>query len=124
MPSDARYASLSLRLRPVVVFVAAFVLVAVVLHVALWLIMGYFARPRMASGVQPMDPATLAAPLQPIPHHAQLSWQDLQAMRAQENQRLMSYGQVGDGFAHIPIDRAMNLLVEQQQATTQEGRKK
>lgn len=124
MPSDARYASLSLRMRPVIWFVTGFVLVAVVLHVVLWGILGYFARPRMASGIQSMDPTSLAAPLQPSPNHREFPWQDLQALRAKENQQLTSYGKTEDGFAHIPIDRAMSLLVEQQQAATQEGRKK
>jgi hypothetical protein len=43
---------------------------------------------------------------------------DLQAFRAQEDAELQSYGWVNrtSGIVHIPIDRAMDLVVQRQEA--------
>ena len=54
----------------------------------------------------------LNQPLQPSPQHPTLPWEDLAAMRQGQLERLHSYGELDGGKAHVPIERAMDLLLQ------------
>lgn len=87
-------------------WIAAALLATLVLIV---LAMYWLARPLMESVAQLPAPASPPAPrLQPDPAR------DLAALRRREQERLAGYGWVDRerGVAHIPIERAMQLLAQ------------
>ncbi len=63
------------------------------------------------TGDQPLA-LPLQQPLQPSPGHPLLPWQDMAALRTLQEQKLNGYGPVGEDRAHIPIDRAIDLLIQ------------
>ncbi len=88
------------------------VAVVVVLLLMAWLF-NYFAA-REARRDVPPSPLAAARQLPPEPRLQVNPQQDLKAMRADEDALLRSYGWVdrNAGVVRIPIDRAMNLLVQ------------
>jgi hypothetical protein len=60
-------------------------------------------------------------PMPPLPHLQAAPRSDLAALRAAEDGRLRHYGWIDRtaGIAHVPIERAMALLVQSQSAQTQ-----
>jgi len=89
---------------------------AVIIHFVVWVLFLYFgslndkAYPRQFPMAQVGPPKAPPAPrLQTKPR------EELKQMRAEEDGVLHGYGWVDKqgGFVHIPIDRAMQLLLEQ-----------
>ncbi len=83
-------------LKGLTLFVVFFILAAVVLHAALWVLLKYYVGER-----RPIDqPLSAIAPvgrldeprLQPVPEHDHLPWQDLQALMNEKN---ATFGQIG-----------------------------
>jgi hypothetical protein len=77
---------------------------------------------RSARTDMPANPVELTQPvppeprLQPSPAHQNLDSQDVVEMRLAEDRRLKHYGRdPRTGEVHIPIDRAMELFLQQQQ---------
>ncbi len=88
------------------------VAVVVVLLLMAWLF-SYFAAREARRDVQP-SPLAAARQLPPEPRLQVNPQRDLKAMRAEEDAVLKSYGWVDQkaGVVRIPIDRAMNLLLQ------------
>jgi hypothetical protein len=101
--------------RVVVIFAVSLVVAAVVIHFAVWLLYMFYgslqarAYPRQYPMAQVGPP-----PLPPAPRLQTQPREDLKNMRREEVQYLESYGWVdqGRGTVHIPIERAMQLLLE------------
>jgi hypothetical protein len=94
-------------------FAAGLVIVAVVVHIALyWLLKHYEKR---AAGTTPPMIAPTAGRETPPPPRLQVSPQaDLAELRAAEEEQLKNYGWVDKErkIARIPIDRAMELIAQ------------
>ena len=89
------------------------IVTAIVLLVADWLFDDFAASRVKVQG--PLAPLAEARPLPPEPRLQVAPAQDLQQMRAAEDAVLSSYGWVNEaaGFVRIPIDRAIERVVEQ-----------
>jgi hypothetical protein len=110
-------------LRPLIQAAAILVAIAVVVHVALWVAMLIFERGERRDDPPP-SPVAEARPAPPEPRlqptmqaHPTLPYQDVVAMRQADRAALSSYGWVDrkQGIARIPIDRAIDQLVEESQ---------
>lgn len=86
---------------------------AVSIGVILLLLWGFFAMLRDEPGVIP-SPFASYEHIPPRPRLQEDPSVDLQALHQQENERLYSYGWVNrqEEIVHIPIERAMQLVVE------------
>jgi hypothetical protein len=100
-------------IRPIVTFIVVLFIVAVVIHIGLWLLYGYFTTDQ-AKAEPPAPPLAETRRVPPPPRLQVAPEQDLDQYRTGEETKLNSYGWVdkGAGVVHIPIDRAMDLLVE------------
>jgi len=89
------------------------IVTAIVLLVADWLFDDFAASRVKVQG--PLAPLAETRPLPPAPRLQVAPAQDLQQMRAAEDAVLSSYGWVNEaaGFVRIPIDRAIERVVEQ-----------
>lgn len=69
---------------------------------------------RLGEGGQAERPLQPQAPAIPAPRLQEQPQQDLQAFKTARNVRLTSYGWVDRraGIAHIPIDRAMRIVID------------
>jgi hypothetical protein len=99
----------------IVKFGVGLAIVAGVVHVGLWGLLRFFEA-REAESEKPLPPM-VAANLRRTPREPRLERDPLApraAAQAREDAILTSYGWVdrGAGIARIPIDRAMELLVE------------
>lgn len=106
------YERRDMSLRTVAAFFGGLILsVAVVLLLMAWLF-DYFAS-RAARQDVPPSPLAEARQIPPEPRLQVNPGEELQAMRAEENAVLVSYGWVDRkaGIVRIPIDRVMTLLV-------------
>jgi hypothetical protein len=100
--------------RPIFRFVAALAVFVAVAMLAMALLFRYFTQREaiLDTSLSPLAseaPETVAGPLlQPNPPV------DLERLRREENAHLNSYGWVDEreGLAHIPIDRAIELMAE------------
>ena len=110
-------------LRPLLQAAAVLVAIAVVAHVALWVAMRIFERDERREDRRP-SPVADARPVAPEPRlqpsiesHPTLPYEDVIAMRQADREVLRSYGWVDrkQGIARIPIDRAIEQLVEESQ---------
>jgi hypothetical protein len=103
--------------RIVVIFAVALVAGAVLVFAAIWLLfllLGAQANRVYAEREYPLAP--VGAPAQPpAPSLQTQPRDDLKALRAAEEDRLTTYGWVNPsaGIARIPIERAMQLTLEQ-----------
>jgi hypothetical protein len=113
-------------IRAILAFAAGLAVVAIVVHVAMWLLFGWFER-QAAADDPPLSP--LAAPAAEMPNRTAGSttfgsapgpqlltneYMALEKQRAAEMERLAGYGWVDQkgGIAHIPIDEAKKLLLQ------------
>lgn len=110
-------------LRPILLFAGVLLLSAVVIHIGLWWLLQSWEGPREL-GLQPVippsfvTPAPMAGPgVEPFP------WAELDALLTKQHERLNSYGWVDreHGVVHIPLARAMQLLVERGLPTRANG---
>ena len=101
--------------RAILGFGAGLLLVAVAIHVAIWLLFGYFEG-REAQPVQVDYPLAVGEGnrLPPEPRLQTNPREDLRDLRAKEDAILESYGWVdrNAGVVRIPIDEAMKLTVQ------------
>lgn len=106
------YETSEVHVRTMLWFVAGFIVSMAVILTALWWIQKPLTPHNLGDSRPPRAPV-LEQPLQPSPGHETLDWQDLAAMRDRQQKQLESYGPIaGDpAHAHIPIDRAMDLLL-------------
>ncbi len=110
-------------LRPLLLFAGALVGSAVVIHVVLWWLLQAWEGPRTL-GLQPVIPPSLVTPvpmagpgIEPFP------WAELDVLLTNQSERLNSYGWVDreNGVVHIPLERAMQLLVERELPARADG---
>ncbi len=102
-------------LKSVLSFVAALALTMIVVLSLLWVLMGYWKRRWAARDPRPSPIAEANAPAPPPePRLQSAPVQDMEALREREASILASYGWVDRKaeIGRIPIDRAMDLLVE------------
>jgi hypothetical protein len=101
--------------RGIMTFAGGLIVVAVVIHLVVYLVFGYFNR---REGVQKTAEYPLAAGQQnrvpPEPRLQTNPREDLADLRAKEDDQLSSYGWVdrNAGVVRIPIDTAIKLTLE------------
>ena len=93
-------------------FILGFILAGALILPGIWWMEGAVIRSQHRAAAPIAEPLQLPQPLQPTPAHPQLPWQDMATLRAAQVSKLHSYGPAPDGHATIPIDRAMDLLLE------------
>jgi hypothetical protein len=105
--------------RGIWIFFACFLASLFLIFVLVWLTYGGLVRhlapsERASSPLTNDSPLHLDQPLQPSPNHPSLPWQDLTAMKSAQTAALNSYGPLPNDptHAHIPITRAMQLLLQ------------
>jgi hypothetical protein len=113
------YESSDISVRPLIVFGISALILAILIHLLLY---GLFVRfeniesradiPRSAIPSAQLNPPEPR--LQGIPqYHENLPGRDMAAMREAETKILTSYGKTNEkGFVRIPIERAMQLVIE------------
>jgi hypothetical protein len=94
-------------------FAVALVVLGVVIHFALALVMQRFSREEKKAQDQKPPQFALAVDV-PSPHLQDDPAADLARLKAEQIGRLTTYGWVSRdaGIAHIPIDRAMDILAQ------------
>ena len=109
-------------LRPLIISGVCLVVLAWLSLLAMWLLFDYLAARRARLDVVP-SPVFEARQLPPEPRLEVSPQQDLRQMRAAETTVLNSYGWVDRqaGIVRIPIERAIELLVERGLPTRGEG---
>lgn len=102
-----------IQLRPILLFGLSLVIAAVVIHLALWWLMRVWTdrplTPRFQLPPAALTPGPMQGPaVQPFPAS------ELEQLLSEQAARTESYGWVDrqSGVVHIPIERAMQLLVE------------
>lgn len=100
-----------INVRAIALFAGGMILVAVVLLLSLYGLFGLYA----AIYGNPPGPIATESQLPPPPRLQAQPDSDWARMKADTDRRLASYGwsDAAKGRVHIPIDRAMGLLVEQ-----------
>ncbi len=112
-PGSGGYEKSDLRPKPIVIFGVILTVVTVLAFVATYgmiRFLGWWDRPRLETPASPL--ATRTVPAEP---RLQVDApKELQALRATEEKTLASYGWVSKeaGIARIPIQRAMQLVLE------------
>lgn len=107
--------------RAILGFVAGLIVVAVVLHVAVWLLFVAFERRTAAADPPPAPLAQPAGQLPPNPRLQTRPVNDVKAMRVDEETLLTTEGPIDGepGVFRIPIERAKQLIVERGLPTRQ-----
>jgi len=102
-------------IRGILIFGAAFIVSAIVISIAVWVLFRYFEA-RETRRVAPEYPlaATQESRVPPEPRLQTNPREDLEQLRAQEDQVLNSYGWVdkNTGVVRVPIEDAMRLTVQ------------
>jgi hypothetical protein len=111
---DVAHEHSDVNVRAILWFCAGLIVVAVVIHVAIWGLFELFET-RTASADQ--APAPLAAPAGQLPPNPRLQTRpvnDLKSMRLDEDTLLSAEGPIDgqEGVHRIPIERAKRLIVE------------
>jgi hypothetical protein len=111
---DVSYEKRDINPRAILWVGVAIIISAVVIHFAVWGLFDFFSAREAHKG---KPPATLFNTKRQQPQRPRLQTDapaDLQQMRARETATLESYGWVDrqKGIVHIPVERAMELLVE------------
>lgn len=101
-------------LRVVLWFLAALGLASVLVLLVLWGMFGYFRSKSAERGPLPSPRMYTSAPSVPQPRLQPNPVADYDVYRLSDQETLNSYGWVDQktGIAHIPIDKAMDLVVE------------
>lgn len=110
--------------RWLLIALAVIFVIAVIVHVGLYWLLGAYSR--QEAGLQVNQPRTAVAPGEPGPprgvprlqgipgFHPQMPRQDMLELRARNAAVLDGYGPTGaPGFVRIPLERAMDLALEQ-----------
>ena len=103
-------------IRAILGFALALLVVAIVVHIAIWGLFRYFEASTARSEAQPTYPLATKQEqrLPPEPRLQINPRQDLSDLRAAEDQTLTTYGWVdrNAGVVRIPIEQAMKLTIE------------
>ena len=113
-PPDVRHETSDVNIRAIFGFGIGLAMTTVGIGFAVWLLFQYFTA-REARTVFTEYPLAVQEPRQPPGPRLQTNpRQDLSDLRAREDERLNSYGWVdkNTGVVRIPIERAMQLVVE------------
>ncbi len=102
--------------RVVAIFAGSLVAGAIIVHLLIYVVFGLFQS--ITAGAYPREYPLAPVGLPQLPPAPRLQTnprEDLKAMRAEEDQRLTTYGWVDQagGVVRIPIDQAMQLLLKQ-----------
>jgi hypothetical protein len=114
-PGKSGYELTDISTRVVVVFATALVLAGVIIHLLVWLLFAYFGQAAAASYSRQFPLASTGPPPLPTAPVLQVKpREDLRELRAEEDRTLSTYGWVDPsaGIVRIPIDRAMQLVLE------------
>lgn len=102
--------------RVVVIFGISLVIGAILIHFLIWALYAFYGSLQAKAYPREYPMAQVGAPLQPpAPRLQAQPREELKTMRAEEERHLRSYGWVNaaGGVVHIPIDRAMQQLLQQ-----------
>lgn len=102
--------------RIVVIFAVSLIAGALIVHFLIWVLYLFYGSLQAKAYPRQYPMAQVGAPpLPPAPRLQTQPREDLKRMRAEEETYLNSYGWVNAaaGTAHIPIDRAMQQLLQQ-----------
>jgi len=115
-PADASvdHETSDVNIRAIFGFAIGLTVASVVIAFAVWLLFQYFSARESQATFMEYPLATQESRLPPEPRLQTNPRQDLSDMRAREEQALQSYGWVDKnaGVVRIPIERAMQLVVE------------
>jgi hypothetical protein len=115
LPVGAGHEPSEVGIRRIFSFGAALVVMMVVVMSALWLVMGYFARDEKQLAANRPRLFNMDDPgLYPAPNLERDDEYEMKVYREEERAALANYGWVDPkaGIAHIPIDRAIEILAE------------
>jgi hypothetical protein len=121
-PSPVHHEESDVDIRGILVFGAALIVAAIVIHFGTWILFKYFDA-REAQRVVPMYPLAAQGNREPPGPRLQTNpREDMRELRARDEEILTSYGWVDKnaGVVRIPIDEAMKLVVERGLPTRQE----
>jgi hypothetical protein len=111
---ETRHEDSDVNVKAIATFAVGLVVSGVVIHVLVWLLFMYFSNE--GTNVAPLFPmaAAQATQLPPEPRLQTNPRQDLQQFRAHEDELLNGYSWMNRdaGTVRIPIDRAMQLVIE------------
>jgi hypothetical protein len=102
--------------RVVVIFGISLIVGAIVVHLAIWVLYVFYGSLQAKAYPREYPMAQVGTPtLPPAPRLQSQPREELKAMRVEEDRHLRSYEWVNPngGTVHIPIDRAMQLLLQQ-----------
>lgn len=123
---EVQHEESDVNIRAIFGFGAALIVVAIVVHVAVW---GFFRflESRAGQRVEAAFPLAASQPGERLPPEPRLQTaprEDLAALRAREDETLRSYGWVdrNAGVVRIPIDRAVELTLQRGLPARQGGR--
>lgn len=114
--TSAGHEKRDLSTRVVAIFGISLIIGAAVVHVVIWLLFLYFGNLHDRAYPREYPLAQVGAPRQaPEPRLQEKPREDLKRLRAEERRILQGYGWVDQqrGVVHIPIERAMELLLQQ-----------
>jgi hypothetical protein len=115
-PPDMRHETRDFSTRLIVVFAVSLLVAAVLVHVAIWGFYVWVGKARESSYTRQYPLAAVGPPPQPpAPRLQTRPREELKEMLAEEEKLLQGYSwsDPAGGRVRIPIDRAMQLLVEQ-----------
>lgn len=109
-------------IRSIVRFGIGLTIAAVIIHVGIWLLFRFFERyaekrdvaPSALAARRPVEAPRNPEKLFPEPRLERFPFATRESLRREEDARLSGYGWVdrGTGVVRIPIDRAMDLIVQ------------
>jgi|SRR5204862_2182677 len=112
---DVHHETTDVDVRGVLLFGAGLFVVAAIVHLAIWVLFGYFSAREAIRGAREYPLAAAEQNrLPPEPRLQTAPREDLRDLRAQEDQVLASYGWVDKnaGVVRIPIEEAMKIVVK------------
>ncbi len=115
-PPGMKHETRDLSTRVVLIFGVSLLVAAIVIHIAVWLLYAWMGRASESAYTREFPLAPVGAPRLPPPPRLQTQpREDLKEMRKEEDRLLSNYGWAdpNTGRVRLPIDRAMQLLVEQ-----------
>jgi len=115
-PPGMKYETRDLSTRVVVIFGVSLLVAAIVIHIAVWWLYAWMGRANESAYARQFPLAPVGAPqLPPAPRLQTQPREELKQMRRDEDALLSGYGWADPnaGRVRLPIDRAMQLVVEQ-----------
>lgn len=116
-PAGMKHETRDLSTRVVVIFGISLLVAALVIHVAVWWMYAWMGRANESAYTREYPLAAVGAPQPPpAPRLQTQPREDLKRMRQEEDRVLSGYGWAADpstGRVRLPVDRAMQLLLEQ-----------